>query len=347
MGYAALIQMKLDTAHPLRAYIDEVLSASEKAVDLTQSLLAFSRQQSVTLMPLNMNNTIKGAKKLLMRLLTEDIELSTSLTDDDTIVMADKSQMDQILFNLVANARDAMSKGGILTIRTAIAAIGNNFITTHGFGEAGKYVQIDISDTGIGMDEITRSKIFEPYFTTKEVGKGTGLGLATVYGIVKKHNGYITVESTLQPGYHLSYLSPRDKVKIEEAEDTAVPIERGQETILIAEDNEGARRFMREALQGHGYTIREASDGEDAVKRFKENRNIDLIIIDSVMPKKNGREAYEEIRGIDPHIKVLFTSGHTKDVVLDKGIVEKEFDFIAKPLSLNTLLQKVREVLDR
>jgi two-component system cell cycle sensor histidine kinase/response regulator CckA len=347
MGYATLIQAEMDTSNPLRPYVDEVLSASEKAADLTQSLLTFSRQQSVTLIPLNMNNTIKVAEKLLKRLLTEDIEPRTSLTDDDTIVMADKSQMDQILFNLATNARDAMPKGGILTITTAIAVIDDTFMKAHGFGEAGKYVQISVSDTGAGMDEITQQKIFDPFFTTKEVGKGTGLGLATVYGIVKQHNGYITVESALNRGTTFHIYLPAIKMKVNETEDTAIPIKRGKETILIAEDNEGVRRFMREALQGYGYTIREATDGEDAVEKFRQYRDIDLIIIDSVMPKKNGRETYEEIHSVDPHIKVLFTSGYTKDIVLDKGIEEKEFAFISKPLSPNKLLQKVREVLDK
>ncbi len=347
MGYASLVQMKMDTSNPLRSYMDEVLSASEKAVDLTQSLLAFSRQQSVTLVPLNINNTIKEAKKLLRRLLTEDIEFHTSLAEADMIVMADKSQMDQILFNLVTNARDAMPKGGTLTIETAIATIDSTFIKVNGFGEPGEYVQINIIDTGMGMSEITRSKIFDPFFTTKEVGKGTGLGLATAYGIVKTHNGYITVESTLNQGTTFHVYLPKVTMTIDEAEDTIISITGGKETILIAEDNEGVRRFMREALQGHGYTIREAIDGEDTIERFTEHRDIDLIIIDSVMPKKNGREAYEEIHRIDPQIKALFTSGYTKDIVLDKGIVEKEFDFIGKPLSLNKLLQKVREVLDK
>jgi CheY-like chemotaxis protein len=347
MGYASLVQIKMDTSDPLRSYMDEVLSASEKAVDLTKSLLTFSRQQSVTRVPLNMNNTIKEAKKLLWRLLTEDIELHTSLADDDMVVMADKSQMNQILFNLVTNARDAMPKGGTLSIETSIANVDTAFIKTHGFGESGEYVQIKISDTGMGMSEITRSKIFDPFFTTKEVGKGTGLGLATVYGIVKQNKGYITVESTLNKGTTFSVYLPQIRIKVDETENTATLPAGGKETILIAEDNEGVRRYMREVLQKYGYTVREAIDGEDAVERFKEHRNIDLIIIDSVMPKKNGRETYEEIHKMAPHVKVIFTSGYTKDIVLDKGIEDEKVDFIAKPLSINTLLLKVREVLDR
>ncbi|MCX5812833.1 MAG: response regulator [Proteobacteria bacterium] len=218
----------------------------------------------------------------------------------------------------------------------------------YGFGEPGRYVLINVSDTGAGMDETTKAKIFDPFFTTKEVGRGTGLGLATVYGIVKQHNGYITADSEPNQGTAFRIYLPAAMAKVDkEQQKTAPAVIMGKETILIAEDNEEVRRFMREALQLHGYTIIEAIDGEDAVDKFKQHRDIDLSIIDSVMPKKNGREVYEEMHGINPHVKTLFTSGHTKDVILNKGIEDKEFDFIAKPLSLNNLLQKVREMLDK
>ncbi len=346
MGYASLMQMKMDESSPLRPYVDQVLSASEKAADLTKSLLAFSRQQPVTLVPLDINNAIKATKELLKRLLTEDIELRTSLTSGDAVVMADRSQMDQILFNLVTNARDAMPKGGTLAIETDIADMGIGFIRVHGFGEPGRYVRINISDTGTGIDEAIREKIFDPFFTTKEIGKGTGLGLATVYGIIKQHYGYITVES--EPGHGTTFriYLPAARMKVNEKQDAATPIESGKETILIAEDDEGVRYFIREALRQCGYKTIEAIDGEDAIDKFNRHRNIDLVIIDSVMPKKNGREVYEEVHGTDPHVRVLFTSGYTKDIVLDKGIEDREFDFIAKPLSFDKLLQKVREVLD-
>jgi PAS domain S-box-containing protein len=347
MGYATLMQMKIDKSSPLKSYVEQILSASRKAADLTQSLLAFSRQQPVILVPLDINNTIKATKKLLKRLLTEDIELQTSLMQDDTIAMADKSQIDQILFNLVTNARDALPKGGTITIETNIAAIDKTFINGHEFVKPGRYVLISVSDTGIGMDEATIDKIFDPFFTTKEVGKGTGLGLATVYGIVKQHNGYITVDSKPNSGTIFHIYLPAVRMKVDDKQDKTTPIATGKEIILIAEDNKEVRYFMREALQQHGYIIIEAADGEDAVDKFKQHRDTDLIVVDSVMPKKNGMEVYKEIHGINPHIKVLFTSGYTKDVVLDKGIEDKEFDFVAKPLLLDRLLQKVREILDR
>jgi two-component system cell cycle sensor histidine kinase/response regulator CckA len=346
-GYAALIQRKMDTSDPLRPYAEQILVASQKATGLIQSLLAFSRQQPFTLAPLDMNNTIKATEKLLGRLLTEDIKLHTSLTDDDTIVMADKSQMDQILFNLVTNARDAMPKGGMLTIATTTAVIDATFIKIYGFGKRGKYIEITISDTGMGMDETTKGKIFDPFFTTKEVGKGTGLGLATVYGIVKQHGGYITVESEPNQGTTFSIYFPAVKMKVNEEQDTATPIIKGNETILIADDDKEVRSLVREALQAYGYSTIEAIDGEDAIDKFKQNQPIDLIVLDVVMPKKNGREVYEEIHIIDPHIKVLFTSGYTRDIVLDKGIETGELDFMAKPLLFDELLQKIREMLDR
>ncbi|NLW36711.1 MAG: PAS domain S-box protein [Syntrophorhabdus aromaticivorans] len=347
IGYATIIQMKMGKNNPLRSHVDQILSASQKAADLTRSLLTFSREQPVSLIPLDINNTIKAAKKLLKRLLTEDIELRTSLTKDDTVVMADKSQMDQILFNLVTNARDAMPKGGMLTIQTGITAMDKEFTRIHGFGEPGRYVLISVSDTGTGMDEATRDKIFDPFFTTKETGKGTGLGLTTVYGIIKQHNGHITVYSEPKQGTTFRIYLPAADTRAGRETNTEPFVSTGNETILIAEDNEGVRHVMREALQEYGYKTIEAIDGEDAINKFRQHRDIDLIIVDSVMPKKNGCEVYGEIRKINSHIKVLFTSGHTKDIVLNKGIEDGEFDFIAKPLLFNEFLQKVREVLDR
>ncbi|MBP7526624.1 MAG: PAS domain S-box protein [Syntrophorhabdaceae bacterium] len=346
MGYASLVQMKMDKGNPLQSYVDQILSASEKAADLTRSLLTFSRKQPVALVPLDISDTIRETKRLLKRLLTEDIRLRTSLTKDDTVVMADRSQIDQILFNLVTNARDAMPKGGTLVIETDIADMDDGFIEAHGFGESGRYVLISVSDTGTGMDKTTKEKIFDPFFTTKETGKGTGLGLATVYGIVKQHDGYIAVHSEPDHGTTFRIYLPIVKAEVCQEHHETPPNTTGKETILIAEDNEGARHVMHEALREYGYKTIEAVDGEDALDKFKQHRDVDLVILDSVMPKKNGREVYEEIRRQDPDIKVLFTSGYTRDVVLDKGIEDRKMDFIAKPLSLEKLLQKVREVLD-
>jgi CheY-like chemotaxis protein len=346
MGYAALMQTRMEKNGPLQQYVDQILLASRKAADLTQSLLTFSRQKPVSPVPLDMNKTIETVKKLLERLLTEDIELKTVLTQDHTVIMADKSQIDQIFFNLITNARDAMPKGGVLTIETDIVSINPEFMKIHGFGKTGRYVMIAISDTGIGMDPAMLEKIFDPFFTTKEVGKGTGLGLATVYGIVKQHNGYITVESVPTRGTTFRIFFPTIEAKIDEEEDTVLPVVKGNETILIAEDDNEVRAFMEEALREYGYTIIEATDGEDAIDKFRQNPSVDLVVLDSVMPKKNGREVYEEIHRMAPQVKVHFTSGYTKDIVLDKGIEDKEFAFIAKPLLLDELLGKIRQMLD-
>ena len=204
--------------------------------------------------------------------------------------------------------------------------------------EHGRYLEIKVSDTGVGMDATTRENIFDPFFTTKEVGKGTGLGLATVYGIVKQHNGFIMVDSTLNQGTIVHVYLPVVQMKVDETQDMIPSLRGGTETILIAEDNDDVRSFMREALQQYGYETLEAADGEEAIETFRQHRDVDLIIVDSVMPKKNGREVYETIRSMDPHIKTLFTSGYTRDIILDKGIEEKEFDFIAKPLLLDVFL---------
>ncbi|HOS60503.1 MAG TPA: ATP-binding protein, partial [Syntrophorhabdaceae bacterium] len=307
---------------------------------------SFSRQQPVNLVPIDMNEAIRATHKLLRRLITEDIELTMSFSKEDAVVMADKSQVDQILFNLVTNARDAMSKGGTLAINTDIVYVDGDFIKFHGFGNTGEYLVVSISDTGVGIDEATLEKIFDPFFTTKEVGKGTGLGLSTVYGIVKQHNGYIRVESVPNHGTSFHIYFPTTKFSINDKKVEIDPIAIGNETILIAEDNREARLFICEALKQCGYNIIEAIDGEDAVNQFLRHKDIDLMIVDSVMPKKNGREVYEEIIKINPEIKTLFTSGYTKDIVIEKEIDQNILSFLPKPMSLNTLLQKVRDVLD-
>jgi two-component system cell cycle sensor histidine kinase/response regulator CckA len=203
-GYGALLNMRMDEADPLRTYVDQILSACEKAGSLTHGLLAFSRQQPIHPNPLGLNNVVKGTEKLLKRLITEDVMLKLGLAREEIIIMADATQIDQILFNLATNARDAMQKGGVLTIETELIQVDDTFIQSHGFGEPGRYALLSISDTGIGMDEKTRSHMFDPFFTTKEVGKGTGLGLSTVYGIVKQHNGYISVQSEPNKGTSLA-----------------------------------------------------------------------------------------------------------------------------------------------
>jgi PAS domain S-box-containing protein len=346
-GYGTLLQMRMDKSNALRMYVDQIMAASMKAANLTQSLLAFSRQQPIALSPMDLNETIRGTEKLLKRLLTEDIVLKTVLTAQSLMVMADRTQIDQILFNLATNARDAMPKGGTLTIETGLVELDKDALEAHGCTEPGRFFLLSVADTGIGMDDVTKEKAFEPFFTTKEVGKGTGLGLATVYGIVKQHNGQIAVSSERDHGTTFRIYLPLAKVAEEKERMRRKRIKKGNETILVAEDNEAVRGLMREMLNTHGYTVVEAADGKEAIDRFRKNKDIQLLLLDSVMPKKNGREVYDAINAIRPDVRVVFTSGYTRDIVLDKGIEDKTFDFISKPIVKDKLLEKVREVLDR
>jgi PAS domain S-box-containing protein len=349
MGFANLIQGGMAEDDPSRPYVDQILVSSEKAANLTQSLLAFSRKQRINLEPHNINTIVTSAGSLLKRLLTEDIELRIRPGEVDGVALVDATQIDEVLMNLATNARDAMPKGGILTIETATTELDDRFIAAHGFGKAGRHVLLTVSDNGIGMDEPTQRRIFEPFFTTKEVGKGTGLGLSTVYGIVKQHNGYVTVSSEPGAGTVFSiYLPLLDLERRHKAPVLTGAREGGTDTILIAEDDPDVRRLMTQILQPYGYSTLEAVDGEDAVRLFREHRErIDLVILDVVMPKKNGKEVFEEIRGSRHDARVIFISGYTGDIVLDKGVEDKTTDFLQKPLSPDGLLAKVREVLDR
>jgi PAS domain S-box-containing protein len=350
VGYSNLLQLKMEKDSPLRSYADKILSSSQKAINLTRSLLAFSRKQPVELRPQRVGTLIEEAGKLLKRLLTEDIALRKDHVEGDAVIMADRTQMDQVLMNLATNARDAMPKGGTLTVEAKKVVMDNDFVRTYGYGSPGDYVLIRIADTGAGMDERTMKKVFEPFFTTKAEGKGTGLGLSIVYGIVKQHNGYINVESEPGKGTTFGLYFPEVQTgEAVEAEAAHVPlnIRTGNETILVAEDNAEARSFLTEVLSVSGYTVIEAVDGDEALRTFSDNKDrVALVISDVVMPGRNGKELRDEIRKIKPDMKILFTSGYTRDVLLFKGIHEKTADYISKPLSPNDLLEKVRELLD-
>jgi signal transduction histidine kinase/CheY-like chemotaxis protein len=348
IGYGSLLQMNMEAGDPRKIYADHILSSSQKAAALTQSLLAFGRKQVIELKPRKVSEVVREAEELLKRLLTEDIEFRVVRGASDMVVRADITQIAQVLMNLVTNARDAMPKGGKLTLETKAVSLGNEFIQVHGFGEAGDYAAISVTDTGIGMDHKTREKIFEPFFTTKEVGKGTGLGLSIVYGIIKQHNGYINVISEPGSGTTFVIYLPVVKTRVKEISGVREEIRGGDETILVAEDNDEVRRLAKEILTSRGYTVIESVDGEDAIRRFAEHKDeIDLLLLDVVMPRMNGKETHEAIKKTNPLVKVLFTSGYTGDVVLDKGVHDESINFISKPLSPDELLWKVREVLDK
>jgi len=262
--------------------------------------------------------------------------------------MADSTHMEQVLMNLTTNARDAMPDGGSLTIRTELVQFDYEYIKAHGYGIPGPYALISVEDTGQGMDVETREKIFEPFFTTKEMGKGTGLGLAMVYGIIKQHDGYINVYSEPGKGTAFRIYLPLIKSGVEEEKPMELSVaERGTETVLVAEDDVQVRDLTKCVLEGSGYQVLEAEDGEEAMRVFHENKDrIQLLILDVVMPKKNGKEVYDEIKKIRPDMKAIFTSGYNAEVIHKKGILEKGFGFIVKPSSPQELLKKVREVLD-
>ncbi len=346
MGYGNLLQMKMSPDDPLLAYVDHILASTGKAASLTQSLLTFGRKQVMELKPHTVADLVKDASMLFRRLLPEDTELTITLGEDVT-VMADMTQISQVLMNLVTNARDAMPKGGVLKIETASTRIDQTFRRFHGYGELGKYALISVTDTGTGMSGKTKEKIFEPFFTTKEVGKGTGLGLSIVYGIVKQHGGYITVYSEEGIGTTFRIYLPVAKAQAADLRPAPPDVPGGAETILFAEDNDDIRRMSCDILGLLGYTVIEAVDGADAVEKFKSHRDkIDLLVFDVVMPVMNGKEAYRKIRAMKKDIKALFMSGYTNDVVFEKGIRKGAVDWVSKPLSPSQLLHKVREVLD-
>ena len=349
MGYGSLLQMKINGDALLNDYIKQILDGANRAAEVTKSLLAFSRKQIINPSPVDLNDVVRGIEKLLSRLIGEDIEITTTLSSKDMVSMVDAGQIEQVLMNLTTNARDAMPDGGRLFLRTEVVELDDFSVQRYGYGEPGMYAVLSVSDTGIGINQEIREKIFEPFFTTKETGKGTGLGLAMVYGIIKQHGGYINVYS--EPGngttfkIYLPAMQSKKDILLGNS-DEAQP-RGGTETILVAEDDEQLRQLSEMILTQNGYTVISAKDGEDAINKFIDHKNeIQLVIIDVIMPKKSGKEAYDGIKAISPSIKVLFSSGYTGDRI-DSYILNKEdCSFINKPVSPKDLLRKVRELLD-
>ena len=342
MGFGSILGMQLGDDHPLKHYVTDILSASERAANLTKSLLSFSRKQIIEPGPERLNDIVKKIDKFLLRIVGEDIEFKTILDPQDLVVNADSGQIEQVLMNLVANAHDAMPDGGVLLIKTERVEVQESL---PGFLlEPGDYAVLSVSDTGTGIDEATRQRIFEPFFTTKEAGRGTGLGLSIVYGIIQQHNGEINVYS--EPGrgttfkIYLKLIGPGSQ---KGTLATAKAPVGGTETILVAEDDNDVRRFMSHTLSSFGYTVIEAVNGEDALEKFGQHRGeVQLLILDVVMPKLNGREVYQEIRKSYSDMPVLFSSGYTADIVSRKGVLEEGLDFISKPVTPHELLAKVR-----
>lgn len=345
MGYATLLKMKADKDIQLKRYADQIITVSNRMTYLVKNLLAFSRKQPINMAPMDLNNEVKETKKMIKRLITENINLKVVLSDKNPIINGDKTQLNQILFNMATNARDAMPEGGEFTIKVDTCSIDEDFIKTHGFGSKGDYALIVISDTGIGIEKDKIDKIFDPFFTTKEHGKGTGFGLASVYGIVKQHNGYITVDSTPGEGTTFYIYLPLLNMELKEdkQEETSI-ISKGSGIILIGEDEETVRDFLKDTLQYYGYTVFEAKDGEELISIFKKMPKIDLIITDLIMPKKGGVEVYNEIKATKGDMKFIFISGYDRDMFSKLPLEDKYIRFIQKPISTDMLLKALEEI---
>jgi PAS domain S-box-containing protein len=349
IGYSNLLRMKMEKDSQPAAYVEQILASSERAANLTRSILAFSRKQIIDPRPIRLSEVITRLQKLLMRIIGENIELRTFMPPRETAIMADAGQIEQVLMNLCTNAKDAMPDGGILMMETELVEFNEEYVKRHAFAKPGKYMALSVTDTGHGLDENTKERIFEPFFTTKETGKGTGLGLSIVYGIIKQHNGYINVYSELGKGTTFRiYLPTIEKDAAALAVPALPPVIGGTETVLLAEDDTAVRELSKNILEEYGYTVVLAEDGEDAADKFKANPgSIDLLVLDVMMPKKSGKAVYDEARERKPGIKALFMSGYTANMIHKKGILEAGIEFITKPFSPNAFLRKVREVLDK
>ena len=347
IGYGSLLQMNTGSDDPNRPYIDQVLASAERASKLTRSLLTFSRKQTMQLRTIDLNSIVRDINKLLRPLIGEDVELRVVLAESELTVMADGGQIEQVLMNLTSNAHDAMPQGGRITIETRLADIAEADCETLGIERAGRYVLLSVADTGTGMDDETQKRIFNPFFTTKDPGRGTGLGLAIVYGIVSQHQGTIHVSSKPGGGTTFTIALPYyAAVPDVEPSDEASPLG-GDETVLLVEDEAEVRQLLKLVLENAGYAVIEAADGEEGLARFLESQDaIRIVLTDVIMPKKNGRELYESIRAVRSDIKALFMSGYSEEIMQRRGISDQGAYYLPKPVAPDTLLRKIRAVLD-
>jgi len=348
-AYAELMQDSLVPEHPLRSNVHEILTAARRAADLTRQLLAFSRKQVQALKLLELNPIIEEIGKMLPRLIGEDIELVLTPGEALGKVKADPVQIEQVVMNLAANARDAMPEGGRLTIETSWAHLDETYIQRHSNVPPGEYVVMTISDTGEGIAPHHLSHIFEPFYTTKPEGKGTGLGLATVYGIVKQNQGFIWVYSEPGQGTTFKIYLPRiaDMRKEITLVRPAAECPRGAETLLLVEDENAVRRSASEFLARNGYTVLEAENGEDALRISRGYPEpIALMVTDVVMPQLSGASLARLLAGERPEMKTLFVSGYAESTILKHGVVDVSRRFLQKPFGLKDLARKIREVLD-
>jgi PAS domain S-box-containing protein len=350
LGSAQLSLMKNNPDTQAETYLKRIIEAAESAAQLTQSLLTFSRKQIMKPVTLDINKIVDKIARMALRTIGDNIEFKTILKDGDLNTVADANQIEQVLMNLIVNAGDAMPEGGKLTMETDFIDLNEGFTNLYAEGgNPGKYIRISVSDTGTGMDKRTIERMFEPFFTTKEIGKGTGLGLSIVFGIIKKHNGYVNVSSEAGKGTTISvYLPIIDLIAQEKKADTQdIFFQEGREIILLAEDNILTRNTVRSMLEAGGYEVIEAVDGDDTIQKIIDYKNnIDLIILDVMMPKKHIKQVYNEIKKMNPFQKILFMSGYAHGIMDRSGVIDEKLNFIKKPLMPAELLAKVREILD-
>ncbi len=348
MGYGELVQLEFESQNPIHGKMEEILKAGRRAASLTRQLLAFSRKQVIQPVVLDFDLIVADTEKMLRRLIGENIELALMRGPEQKRVRADKGQIEQILMNLAVNARDAMPRGGKLTIETSRLQVLEHG-SLHVFLKPGDYVKLRVTDNGCGMSDEVQSHIFEPFFTTKEPDKGTGLGLSTVYGIVKQSDGYLLVDSEPGVGTSFSIYLPQVEAACaalpSEAEPRAFPT--GTETILLVEDENSLRDLAQGCLQRRGYTILGAPNGEEALKIAEQcEGTIHLLLTDVIMPGMSGRELADELRHSRPNVKILYMSGYTHDLVTQEGILETGSELLQKPFSINALMNRVRDILD-
>ncbi|GAB4325115.1 MAG: hypothetical protein Kow0059_20990 [Candidatus Sumerlaeia bacterium] len=348
LGFAELALTKLEPNSPVQPDIESVLEAAERAAHLTKELLLFSRKHATDRSPVDLNEIVERCAKFMRRVIGEHITLELKLSPQPLPMLADRYQIEQVLLNLATNARDAMPKGGTLSVCTRPAGIEETTIVPGG-DRPERYAMLTFSDTGIGMDEETLKHIFEPFFTTKEVGKGSGLGMSVVYGIIQHHDGFIDVSSEPGKGTTFKIYLPlsADGARRETTAPSAEVLPGGTETVLVAEDDAALRKFTATVLARHGYTVIEAADGEEAVRKFAENSDsVRLLLFDLIMPKMNGKEAFVRIRKTRPDIRAVFLSGYAPEEVQQQIKLENAARLISKPVSPATLLKEVRNALD-
>jgi two-component system, cell cycle sensor histidine kinase and response regulator CckA len=350
IGYSDLITADLDLNSPLRKYIEEIRHSSERAAGLTRQLLVFGRKQTVVPVVLDLNDVVKDLEKMLRRLIDANIEMTIALGKKTGRVKADSGYVGQVLMNLVVNARDAMPNGGRLTIATNNVTLDEEYAQTHTGAVAGDYVMLSVTDTGTGMTDEVKALLFEAFFTTKPLGKGTGLGLATCQTIVQQSGGHIGVYSEVNKGTTFKIYFPRVSQPLDV---TARPIQvgplpRGTETVLVVEDEPSVRHLARSVLDNLGYEVLSASNGQDAlnVARMHKGSMIRLVVTDVIMPLMSGKVMAEWLKATYPEVKILFTSGYTDDAITHHGVLDAGVEFLPKPYTLATLAHKVRKLLD-